>query len=197
MLLCDGYFDVPAGKIASVVTSLAMSAPPPLRSDAPGAPWRLDRVERPEPERYRSLFRRVGAPWLWFSRLKLSDADLRAILDDPDVEIHRLMAGTDEAGLLELDFRVAGSCELSFFGIVPGLIGRGAGRWLMNRAIERAWSRPIARFWVHSCTLDHPTALGFYIRSGFTPFRRQIEIADDPRLSGVLGAEAASHLPIL
>jgi hypothetical protein len=46
----------------------------------------------------------------------------------------------------------------------------------MNRAIERAWSRPIRRFWAHTCTLDHPSALGFYKRSGFRPFRRQVEI---------------------
>jgi hypothetical protein len=55
----------------------------------------------------------------------------------------------------------------------------------MNRALEKVWQRPISRFWVHTCTLDHPNALAFYMRSGFVPFRRQIEIAPDPRLQGV------------
>ncbi len=59
----------------------------------------------------------------------------------------------------------------------PKFVGSGAGRWMMNRAIERAWSQPIRRFWVHTCTLDHPAAVAFYIRSGFVPFRRRIEIA--------------------
>ena len=31
-----------------------------------------------------------------------------------------------------------------------------------------------------------PGALDFYIRSGFAPFRRQIEVADDPRAIGLL-----------
>jgi GNAT superfamily N-acetyltransferase len=195
MSLSDGYHDVPAGKIASVVTSLSMSAPPPHRPDPAVAPWRIERVGRPQPEAYRVLFRRVGQDWLWFSRLKLSDAGLQAIIHHPNVAVYHLIAEGAEAGLLELDFRDAGICELSFFGVVPETIGTGAGRWLMNRALDLAWSRPISQFWVHTCTLDHPAALDFYIRSGFRPFRRQIEIVDDPRLSGVIAPEAAAHIP--
>lgn len=67
----------------------------------------------------------------------------------------------------------------------------------MNRAIDIAWSHPIRRFWVHTCTMDHPGALAFYIRSGFVPFKRQIEIADDPRLTGTLSASAAPEVPII
>ena len=56
---------------------------------------------------------------------------------------------------------------------------------------------PIERFWVHTCTLDSPQALGFYIRSGFAPVERQIEVFDDPRLTGVLPETAAPHIPVL
>ena len=82
-------------------------------------------------------------------------------------------------------------------GWVASVAGGGAARWLMNRAIERAWSRPIRRFWVHTCTLDHPNAPGFYQRSGFTPFRRQVEIADDARLSGLVPMSSAPHVPVI
>lgn len=197
MLLPDGHHDVPAGKLAMIVTSLAMTAPPQQRPDPVPAPWRLERIAAPEPDAYRALFRRVGQDWLWFSRLRLSDAALLAILHDPDVAVYRLVAETGEAGLLELDFREEGACELSFFGLVPDLIGSGAGRWLMNRALELAWARPIRRFWVHTCTLDHPKALDFYIRSGFEPIGRQVEIADDPRAAGKLPRAAAPQIPLL
>jgi len=40
------------------------------------------------------------------------------------------------------------------------------------------------RVWLDTCSFDHPLALPFYQRSGFVPFRRQIEIAEDPRLDG-------------
>jgi ribosomal protein S18 acetylase RimI-like enzyme len=80
---------------------------------------------------------------------------------------------------------------------VPDVIGRGAGRLMMNAAIRRAFAKPIHRFVVHTCSLDHPEALGFYIRSGFVPYRRAIEIADDPRLAGHLSPHAAPQVPIL
>jgi GNAT superfamily N-acetyltransferase len=196
-VLADGYHDVPDGKVAAVVTSLQMFARPTLRPEAPEAPWKLTRLEKPGPDAYRALYRQVGAPWLWFSRLFMSEAELTAATHDPKVEVYRLDAPGGEAGILELDFREPGECELAFFGVSPGLIGGGAARWMMNRAIERAWSQPIHRFWVHTCTLDHPGAPAFYMRSGFAPFRRQVEVADDPRLVGLAAPETAAHVPLI
>jgi len=189
--------DVPAGKIAAVVTSLEMFAASPLRPEPPGLTLTLTRVERADLSWFRDLFRRVGEDWLWFSRRAMSDEALRAIIHDPKVEVYLLKASDEEAGLLELDLRTPSVCELSYFGLTPKAIGTGSGRWLMNRAIELAWSRAIERFWVHTCTYDHPDALAFYLRSGFRAFRREIEVCDDPRLAGVLPRTASPHIPII
>jgi hypothetical protein len=67
----------------------------------------------------------------------------------------------------------------------------------MNRALELAWSRPIARLWLHTCTHDHPGAVAFYLRSGFRAFHRQIEIEDDPRIEGTALRDAARHVPVI
>ena len=191
------FADVPAGKLAAVVTSLEMRERPALRPESSQGGSVLRHVTTPDLAWFRDLFRRVGEPWLWSSRLAMDDAALAAIIHDPSVEVHVPMAGAQEAGLLELDFRKPHECELSFFGLAPPFVGTGAGRWLMNRAIERAWSRPIRRFWVHTCTFDHQSALGFYVRSGFRPFRLEIEYADDPRLTGLLPRTAAPHVPLI
>jgi GNAT superfamily N-acetyltransferase len=191
------YQDVPAGKIAAVVTSLQMFEPPAPRSERSDLALTLERVQNPRLAWFRDLFRSVGENWIWFSRLAMTDAELAAIIHDPLVEVYVLKSGGTEAGLLELDFRVADECELSFFGLTASFIGTGAGRFLMNRAIARAWSRPIARLWVHTCTFDHPDALAFYLRSGFHPFRLQIELADDPRLTGLAPRTAAPHVPLI
>ena len=196
MTLPDGYSDVPAGKVAAVVTHLEMTARSAPQSDPPGA-WTLRRVDTPDLNWFRDLYRRVGEEWLWFSRLQMPDAELAAIIHAPLVEVYALVQGGRDEGLLELDFRESGQCELAFFGVTSKLIGSGAGSWLMNRALERVWSRQVARVWVHTCTLDHPSALGFYQRAGFRPFRRQVEIADDPRLDGTVRRDAARHVPII
>jgi GNAT superfamily N-acetyltransferase len=197
MVLPTGYSEVPDGKLASVVTCLEMSAKPALRSERAAVPWQLRRVAEPDPSWYRDLYRRVGSPWLWYSRLAMPPAELGAILRSCDVEIYALNVEGRDEGLLELDFRTAGTCELAFFGLTAAVHGQGAGRWLMNRALERAWSRPIGRFWVHTCTLDHPDALPFYLRSGFYAYARRIEVADDPRLTGVAPRTAAPQVPII
>lgn len=189
--------DVPAGKIAAVVTSLEMLARPPLRPERDGLALTLERVPRPDLAWFRTLFRKVGEDWIWFSRLTMPDDELAAIIHDPKIEVSVLKSGTEDVGLLELDFRVAGECELSFFGLTAPFVATGAGRFLMNRAIALAWSHPISRFWVHTCTFDHQDAIAFYVRSGFRPFRIQVETCDDPRLTGVLPRSAAPHVPLI
>lgn len=197
MVLEAGFHDVPRGMVAAVVTHLEMRAPAEPRPVPAPEGVSLRRVAEPAPGWYRDLFTRVGGQdWLWFSRLGLDDAGLSAILSDPGVEVWALEKDGRAEGLLELDFREAGECELAFFGVTPALIGSGAGRYMMNAAIEKAWVHPIARFHVHTCTLDHPGALGFYRRSGFTPIRQQVEIAPDPRLNGDLPRKAGPHIPI-
>ncbi|MFB0490654.1 GNAT superfamily N-acetyltransferase [Methylobacterium sp. OAE515] len=196
--LAPGYATVPPGHLATIVTSLEMLRPPPPRPGRPFPPGlRLEPLGRPEPETYRTLFREVGADWLWFSRLTLADGTLAAILADRDVEIFALRQKGRNFGMLELDFRQPGACELVFLGLIGSLVGTGIGRTLMNTAISRAWARPITRFWVHTCTLDHPGALAFYRRSGFDPFAVHVEIAPDPRLDGTLPRDCASHVPLL
>lgn len=197
MALMNGYHDVPAGKVAAVVTHLEMLSRAPERPVHGSDGLTVRAVRAPGADWYRSLYARVGADWLWFTRLQLDVGGLTRIIGDASVEIHALVREGRDEGLLELDFRVPGECELTFFGLTPGLVGRGAGRLLMNHAIALAWARPIRRFWVHTCTLDHPAALDFYRRSGFVPFRRQVEIADDPRIDGTLPLSAAPQVPLI
>lgn len=196
MILPDGYSDVPAGKIAAVTTHLEMTARPAPRPDPAGA-WTLRRVDAPALDWYRDLYGRVGGPWLWVSRIRLPDAELAAIIQSPLMEIYALAHEGRDEGLLEMDFREPGQCEIVSFGLTEKLVGSGAGRWLMNRALETAWSHPIKRLWLHTCTFDHPAALAFYERSGFRPFRRQVEVVNDPRLDGTVPRDVARHVPMI
>ncbi|MBV8727370.1 MAG: GNAT family N-acetyltransferase, partial [Candidatus Eremiobacteraeota bacterium] len=176
----DGYTAVAPGKIANIQTRLQMRKRPKIRKEPPSADFSLERLRRPvDAARYRTLYERIGADYLWASRLALSDAELLAILNDPDDDVY-VLRDSEDAGMLELDFRVAGECEIKVFGIVDRLIRRGVGRWLINRAFELAWQRPIERLWLHTCTFDHPRALEFYLRHGFEPYERRIEVLEDP-----------------
>ena len=190
------YEAVENGHLAAVVTFLEMRERP--RVSVPSSNLNLRRVESPEVDAYRELFRLVGANWLWFSRLIMNDAALAAIITDSQIE---LFAVEDEqgrdAGMLELDFRRAGECELAFVGLTPELSGKGHGRWLLNEATSRAWRDGIERVHVHTCSLDHPAALSAYRRAGFTPFKRAIERFPDPRLLKILPIDCAPQIPLI
>ncbi|WP_291299143.1 GNAT family N-acetyltransferase [Elioraea sp.] len=198
-VLTDGFHDIPPGRIATVVTHLEMTTRPShafVAQQRPG--WSLRHETSLSPESYRALFRRIGEPWLWFSRLSLGDEQLTNHLADPASLIWVFESEGEDAGLVELSWREPGTCELVFFGVIPDLIGSGAGRFMMSHAILAAWARPqVTRVTVHTCTLDHPSALPFYMRAGFRPVRQQVEIAPDPRLAGTLTAAAAPHVPLI
>jgi GNAT superfamily N-acetyltransferase len=192
-----GLTPVRNDEVATIVTTLEMTERPALRP-LPPSPLRLMRWRTPELGKYRTLFRRVGEPWLWFSRLVIDDARLAAIVHDARVEVFAVTdASGIEVGMLELDFRETGACELSYVGLVPELTGQQHGRWLMANALQLAWRSGVTRVWVHTCTLDHPHALGFYRASGFTAMKRTIETFADPRVTGILPADAAPHVPRL
>jgi GNAT superfamily N-acetyltransferase len=190
------YQPVADGELAAVVTFLEMRERPII--EVPASALHLRRIASADAATYRDLFRLVGAPWLWFSRLVMDDARLEEIIQHPQVESFAVQdkEGRD-AGMLELDLREAGECELAFMGLVPELSGKGHGRWLLAEAVRLAWRDAVTRVHVHTCSLDHPAALAAYRRAGFVPFKRAVEHFPDPRLLGILPLDAAPQIPIL
>ena len=189
------YEAVPNDELAAVVTYLEMRQPP--AGEAAAATLRLRRVASPSVEQYRALFRKIGAPWLWFSRLVMADSELEAIIRHPGVELFEVAAVEAVVGMLELDFRAPGQCELAFIGLVPELAGRGHGKWLLAQAVRLGWREGVTRVHVHTCSLDHPAALAAYRRAGFMPYKRAIERFPDPRLAGILPRDCAPQVPLL
>jgi GNAT superfamily N-acetyltransferase len=190
------YQALPAGELAAVVTYLEMRSPPDHQ--VPPSTLSLKRIEVPQPEQYRELFKLVGAPWLWFSRLILDDAHLAEIIQHPKLELYSVRDEDGrEVGMVELDFREPHECELAFIGLVPELSGMGNGKWLLAQATKLAWREGVDRVHVHTCSLDHPAALSAYRRAGFAPYRRAIERFPDPRLLGILPKDSAPQIPLL
>src|SRR5204862_8254120 len=63
------FTDVPAGKLAAIVTSLEMFARPPARPERSDNDFVREHVARPHLAWFRGLLRRVGESWIWVSRL--------------------------------------------------------------------------------------------------------------------------------
>ena len=174
-------------RIEDTVTYLEMFERPPARQlPAPLGKLALIRAEPCTVSFYRYLYETVGTPWVWFERRLWSDAALAAELAKPTTEIFVLYVAGVPAGFFELDAAEARQTKLCYFGLVPEFMGRRLGAFLLNAAIEQAWSRPLERFWVHTCTFDHKRALPLYQRAGFVVYAQRKVSFDDPRESGIL-----------
>ena len=188
---------VPPDRLATVVTTLEMRERPRPRP-LPASRLRLVRWAAPAPDTYRALFRRVGAPWLWYSRLAMGDAALIAATHRAETQVHAAVdAAGIEVGLLELSHPTRDLCTLDYVGLVPELVGQGNGGWLMALALQLAWRPGVTLVRVNTCTLDHPRALGFYRAQGFIAVSRTVETFPDPRVLGLLPEDAAPQTPLL
>lgn len=188
---------VPAGAVATIVTTLEMRARPRARP-VPDSPLRLVRWSAPDPAKYRVLFERVGARWLWYSRLAMDDAALCAFIHRPETQVHVVIDRVGiEVGLLEFTHHEGGWCALDYFALVPDLAGQQFGRWLMTLALAMMWRPSVTMVRVNTCTLDHPSALNFYRAQGFVAVERTVEVFPDPRLTGLVPRDAAPQIPLL
>ena len=166
------------GRLPIAVTHLQIARADWIqRGKAPDIEVRIEHVTQPTAALYRDLYDRVGRPWLWYERRLLSDAALQALLDRPDHELHVARHGGELVGYFEL----AGD-ELAFFGLTLPYVGRRIGPWLLDRAIERAFARGVARIDLNTNTLDHPKALATYRKAGFRPVRSESKELRDPRV---------------
>lgn len=161
-------------RVTVVRTYLELSSPVSLRSTTFDDPHlQLARSADGAVDVFRALYREVGANHQWHDRDRMSDDELRAYLQSPDVQLWVLRERGDPAGFFELRRHRDASVEITYFGLVPRFIGRGLGKHLLSRAAEAAWAMGATRVWVHTCTLDAPSALPNYLARGFEPIRTE------------------------
>jgi GNAT superfamily N-acetyltransferase len=175
----------PTTRIVVTVTFLRQETPPPPPTTGLPADTRLVKVKDPTVTLYRHLYETVGAPWVWWLRRTMTDAELAALLAAPGVSLHVLYRGDDILGFFELDARPITTVNLSYFGLVPGAIGQGLGMALLHAAIAAAWSHHPRAVTVNTCTADHPRALPNYLKAGFFVTRTSREIWDVPNRLGI------------
>ena len=173
--------------LEDAVTYLEMhERPTGRRVPAPLEKLALMRAENCTVSFYRYLYNAVGEPWLWFERRLIDDAALAALIAKPTIEIFVLFVRGVPAGYFELDTAAPRETKLCYFGLVPEFIGRRLGPYLLQAAIDQAWTRPLDRFWLHTSTFDHPKALGTYQQAGFVVYARRRVSFEDPRAHEIL-----------
>jgi GNAT superfamily N-acetyltransferase len=159
-----------------VTTYLEMRSPDQLRAKR-SADERVQIREKKERDwRFnRDLYLAVGEMWSWSDKRAWSDEQWKEYGLAPELRTFGAYYDNSLAGYYELRRDDKGGVEIAYFGLLPEFIGRGLGGALLTNAIEEAWrmSPPVTRVWVHTCTLDHTSALANYQARGMVIYKQE------------------------
>lgn len=133
----------------------------------------VERAAACPPALYRRLYAEVGREYHWIDRLGWTDDEIARHLADPRIEVWILREGQEPAGYFELRVEDDGALEVAYFGLFPHAVGRGLGKFLLTRAVERAWDLGASRVWLHTSSLDHSSALPNYLGRGFSIWKQE------------------------
>nr|WP_298171763.1 GNAT family N-acetyltransferase [uncultured Pseudomonas sp.] len=123
----------------------------------------------------RFLYQLVGGPWQWTDKLNWTDQQWQALVESDN---HRTWVAWHKGaivGYYELLRDAQGAVEILYFGLVESFFGRGFGGLLLSHALQSAWAWPgTRRVWVHTCSLDHPSALANYQARGMQIYCEEV-----------------------
>lgn len=113
----------------------------------------------------------VGGPWNWTDRFRWSSDEWRRYVHDPSLETWIGCVDGEPVGYAEILRGADDSASIESFGLLPQFVGMGIGGRFLARVAEAAWAPPTRRVWLHTCSFDHPHALGNYRARGFRVYQ--------------------------
>lgn len=154
---------------------LQMLGPGQLRAKPLPAELNVVECQHKQFQLNRFLYQLVGGPWLWTDKLVWTDEQWQALINSDQHRTWVAYCNGAIAGYYELQMSGEGDVEILYFGLAEDFFGQGFGGPLLSHALESAWSWPgVKRVWVHTCTLDHPSALNNYKARGLEVYREEV-----------------------
>lgn len=149
------------------------SAPPP-------EPIEVRKAEIPLPALNRFMYLEVGRDWTWTDRLAWTRDEWHAWAHQTDLETWVGYVRGTPFGYAEIIGPIDGSVEIASFGLLPPFVGRGFGGALLSEIIRIGFDAGVHRVWLHTCSLDHPSAVPNYKKRGMREFDRKVVLQEIP-----------------
>ncbi|MDH6707578.1 RimJ/RimL family protein N-acetyltransferase [Kitasatospora sp. MAA19] len=165
--------------MAKTVTYLEMTAPEDLRPAPPVPALALLRADATSPA-VQAVQAEVGRPHGWKSSSRTEQDWAAHRAQHPLRQSWLLTHDGEPAGIVALEPHPGGDVEITTFGLLPAMVGRGLGGYALTLALRQAWAtEPIGagtalRVWLCTNTNDHPNALPNYHKRGLRTFRTEV-----------------------
>jgi GNAT superfamily N-acetyltransferase len=161
----------PAGKPVTI-TYLEMRSPAELRPvPCRDAHFWIREATVKQWEFNRFMYLLVGGGWTWIDKRDWTESQWRLYAESDSLKTYGAFYDGSVAGYYELRMDEAAGVEIAIFGLTPKFVGRGLGGVMLSHAIEEAWRAEPKRVWLHTCSLDHPAALGNYQARGLKIYK--------------------------
>ena len=139
---------------------LEMTSPSQLKSKPVIGDLEIIQSTIPQFEFNKFLYILVGKAWEWTDKLSWSDDEWETYTQNIGMKTWVAYFKGSPAGYYELLLQENGDVQIEYFGLAAPFIGKGFGGYLLTHTIETAWAlKGTKRVWVHTCSLDHPSAL--------------------------------------
>lgn len=157
--------------------------------------YTVDYVARPNFVFYINLYRDVGRDYIWNYRPGQTEAEVTALIQADNNQLYVLRDGDRAVGMAELDVSKPDDVEIIHFGLLPDLTGKGIGGEFLQHIVNMLWDRGVKRIWLSTCGLDHPKAIPFYQKAGFSVFKTKEGEFIDYRHSDFYSKDDAPQIP--
>ena len=120
------------------------------------------------------FYKNVGKNHHWVDRLIWTENQWIDYTSSKKVQTYVLKNNSDLAGYFELILHIdEEEVEIAYLGLLREYQNQKLGSYLLSSAIKASFLKKIKRVWVHTCSLDHKTALSNYISRGMKVFKRE------------------------
>jgi RimJ/RimL family protein N-acetyltransferase len=129
--------------------------------------------ERLSTAAYLTLYREIGGPVGWDTRLLMSEAELAELLSSSRSTLYLLRHKENTVGICEFYRSENKEAELQHFGLAASTQGKGLGLPFLLNATAAEFDGGITRIWLHTDEWDNPASQQTYAKAGFTVYDRR------------------------
>ncbi len=130
-------------------------------------------IQHQQAKASRDFYCEVGQHWQWNDKLIWSEQDWLAYTEVDSLRTFAAYQDTQFVGYFELEKHPDESVEIAYFGLAKEFVAKGIGGGLLSHCLNCAWQWQAKRVWVHTCDLDHPSALANYQARGMTLYKTE------------------------
>ena len=138
------------------------------------------KAEVPSADLQHFLYRSVGGDWFWYEKANWNYAQWLEYAQNPNLHTFVAYIRGTPAGYFQLEVQPKSDIEITYFGLMTQFLGMGLGGHILTLTIQTAWAMGANRVWLHTCSLDHASALANYQARGFSIYKSETENLEVP-----------------